>query len=89
MLQAESVRVRRSGCTGMLPPRIVELDKELAPDRAAAVVHALAARTGAATVPRVFVGGTCIGGATDTAAYARSGALEAALRLAAKCPPVH
>lgn len=87
-MMAESAKVRRSGCAGVLPPHVVELNKELPPDRAAEVVRALAERTGAATVPRVFVGRTCIGGATDAASYARSGALEAALRFAAKCPAV-
>ena len=38
--------------------------------------------TGASTVPRVFVGGTCIGGGDDTAAKARSGELARLLAAA-------
>jgi glutaredoxin 3 len=32
--------------------------------------------TGARTVPRVFIGGKCIGGGTETAAAAQNGSLK-------------
>ena len=40
----------------------------------------LAARTGARTIPQVFVGGHWIGGCTDTLELAKTGRLQAMLR---------
>lgn len=79
--------MQRSGCEAATPPRVFELDEQLDPALARAVVAALAERTGAATVPRVFIGGSFLGGAEDTARYAQSGALNAALRAGAGCRP--
>ena len=87
LLQAEASRIRSSGCN---PPAVsvIELDRDLAPKQAKAVMAVLARRTGAETVPRVFINNRCIGGATDMAEYAKIGALNAALRRAGKCPPI-
>lgn len=44
------------------------------------ILRVLGRLTGAATVPRVFVGGDFIGGGDDTAAKQRSGALKLLLK---------
>jgi len=53
----------------------LELDT-LGPQTEAQVQDVLAEITGARTVPRVFIGGTCIGGGTDTMLLAESGQLS-------------
>ncbi|CAK0805183.1 unnamed protein product [Prorocentrum cordatum] len=52
----------------------LELDR-LPPGEMAAAQRALAQLTGASTVPRVFVGGRCIGGGDDTVRMQKSGEL--------------
>lgn len=81
MLRTEIARVAGTGCAA---PRaeVIELDDG---DVAREVQLVLAERTGAATVPRVFVGGGCVGGAEETVAYARSGGLRIALMDVAGC----
>lgn len=64
---------------------VLELDS-LEPEVEGQVQDALAAITGARTVPRVFVGGVCIGGGTDTEQLAASGELQ---DLAAKATAKH
>lgn len=81
--------MRASGCDTALPPVVVELDGVLPPAGARAVVDVLRERTGAATVPRVFVAGKFIGGAVETQQYAREGALSLAVRAGAGCAPRH
>jgi cysteine synthase len=51
-------------------------------NRGGQVRSALNARVGRSTIPQVFVGGTWIGGCTETFAAWRSGALQAALQAA-------
>jgi glutaredoxin len=87
ILSAETARVRATGCAEAAPPVVVELDHALPPARARALVEVLRDRTGAATVPRVFVGGKFIGGAVETQEYARAGALSVAVRAGAGCSP--
>lgn len=53
---------------------VLELDR-LPPAEMAAAQRALAQLTGASTVPRVFVGGRCIGGGDDTVRLQKSGEL--------------
>ncbi len=50
-----------------------------------AVRQLLAERTNASTLPRVFLEGKCLGGATETVQYARAGMLAVALRRIAGC----
>jgi len=60
---------------------IVELDEmRVSSNWIDMVQSTLAALTGSRTVPRVFIGGKCIGGGDDTANLHRSGQLEAMLR---------
>jgi glutaredoxin len=87
ILDSETARVRASGCGAAAPPLVVELDAALPPERARAVADVLRERTGAATVPRVFVGGKLVGGAVETERYARMGGLSAAVRAGAGCAP--
>ncbi len=58
---------------------VVELD-ELPDSNATAMQRALTDLTGAATVPRVFIAGRCIGGGDETQSAQRSGQLELLLR---------
>lgn len=55
---------------------LLELDER---EDGAEIQKVLAALTGASSVPRVFVGGKCIGGGDDTAALAASGKLKTML----------
>ncbi|MEO1723960.1 MAG: O-acetylserine lyase, partial [Pseudomonadota bacterium] len=48
-------------------------------DRGGKILRAVFARTGVRTVPQVFVGGTRIGGATDTLAAFVDGSLQSLL----------
>jgi glutaredoxin 3 len=64
-------------------PHLVEVDTKLAHGDAEAVQHELLRMTGAGTVPRVFVGGRCIGGEDDTIRASQSGELKSALASAA------
>lgn len=89
ILATETARVRATGCAAAAPPVVVDLDGALPPARARAVVDVLRERTGAATVPRVFVAGRFIGGATETQQAAREGALGLAVRAGAGCAPRH
>lgn len=84
LLQTERRRLRSQGCDAPVPT-IVDLDRELDPQSAKDVIEALATRTGAATVPRVFVDQKCIGGATDVAEYAKAGMLSMKLRAMGQC----
>eukprot|EP00933_Yihiella_yeosuensis_P043800 TRINITY_DN38775_c0_g1_i1.p1 TRINITY_DN38775_c0_g1~~TRINITY_DN38775_c0_g1_i1.p1 ORF type:complete len:337 (-),score=64.24 TRINITY_DN38775_c0_g1_i1:146-1156(-) len=54
---------------------VCELDT-LGPDVEGEVQEILSQLTGARTVPRVFIGGECIGGGTDTARLAAEGTLK-------------
>jgi len=58
-----------------IPAAVCELDN-LGPEVGPQVQDVLQALTGARTVPRVFVGGTCIGGGTDTERLAEEGSLK-------------
>jgi glutaredoxin len=57
----------------------LQLD-EMAEEDAAAIQEVMEDRTGARTVPRVFVGGRFLGGGDDTAAKAASGELRRLLQ---------
>ncbi len=63
-------------------PHVIELDND--PATMSAYQQALGALTGATSVPRVFIGGTFLGGGDDTVAAQRSGRL-AELCKAAGC----
>jgi cysteine synthase A len=65
-----------------VPYRSVDLDSTAyqAGDRGGQIRAVLAARTGAKTIPQVFVGGEWIGGCSETLDLARTGALQARLR---------
>jgi cysteine synthase A len=67
-----------------VPYRSVDLDapEYQAGDRGGQVRAVLAARTGARTIPQVFVGGQWIGGCTETLELAREGRLQAMLQAA-------
>lgn len=67
-----------------IPYRSVDLDSVAFQDGdfGGRVRRALRARTGVATIPQIFVGGTLIGGATDVIRAAETGDLEAHLRRA-------
>lgn len=56
---------------------VVELDKT---EQGVAYQAALYKRTGRATVPQVFIGGSIVGGCDDVEAAAKSGRLDALLR---------
>ena len=58
-----------------IPYRSVDLDSVAyqADDRGGKIRAALAARTGAQTIPQIFIGGTHVGGATDLFDAWRSG----------------
>jgi peptide-methionine (S)-S-oxide reductase len=64
---------------GFASPIIVELDTH---EDGAAIQRSLRARTGRATVPNVFVGGSSIGGGDETVALARQGVLSQMIRAA-------
>mmetsp|Transcript_138360 Transcript_138360/g.327720 ORF Transcript_138360/g.327720 Transcript_138360/m.327720 type:complete len:323 (+) Transcript_138360:27-995(+) len=57
---------------------VVELD-ELPPQEAAAMQDTFAEMTGARTVPRIFVGGACLGGCDDLLAIEEQGSLQQVL----------
>lgn len=61
-----------------VPLRVLSLDAMAFQDgdRGGRVRGVLRARTGAATIPQVFVGGTYMGGCTDVLEAARTGALQ-------------
>lgn len=85
VLREATVHARVTGCAAAAPPHVLDLDVVLSPAQARSVMAALARRTGAATVPRVFVGGDFVGGAVETERYARSGALGLAVWRGAGC----
>eukprot|EP00441_Pelagodinium_beii_P003142 CAMPEP_0197704250 /NCGR_PEP_ID=MMETSP1338-20131121/125845_1 /TAXON_ID=43686 ORGANISM="Pelagodinium beii, Strain RCC1491" /NCGR_SAMPLE_ID=MMETSP1338 /ASSEMBLY_ACC=CAM_ASM_000754 /LENGTH=324 /DNA_ID=CAMNT_0043288149 /DNA_START=84 /DNA_END=1058 /DNA_ORIENTATION=+ len=68
-----------------IPAAVCELDT-LGPEMEEKVQDVLQTLTSARTVPRVFIGGKCIGGGTDTERLAEEGALEG---LAGKAMEVH
>jgi cysteine synthase A len=68
--------------------RSVDLDSVAyqANDWGGRIRRALQAHTGIATIPQIFIGGHCIGGATDVIAAAQSGDLQARLRSLPSAP---
>ncbi|WP_371743920.1 glutaredoxin family protein [Mangrovicoccus sp. HB161399] len=69
-----------------IPFRSVDLDgpEYRADNRGGAVRKALAEMTGAATIPQIFVGGTHVGGATETFDAFNDGRLKAMLEAAGR-----
>lgn len=67
-----------------VPCRAIDLDSVAyqANDWGGRIRRALQARTGVATIPQIFFGGTLIGGATDAIAAARAGTLRGARTVA-------
>jgi cysteine synthase A len=65
-----------------IPYRSVDLDSTAfqRDDRGGQIRKLLRAKTGAATIPQVFVGGEWLGGCTDTLDAFKSGALQERLR---------
>jgi cysteine synthase A len=65
-----------------VPYRSVDLDSAdyQQDDRGGKIRAVLAARTGQRTIPQVFVGGTWIGGCSETFALAKDGRLQAMLK---------
>jgi len=76
--------VRRLLQAAAIPHRVIALDavEYQEGDRGLAIRSALAEKTGARTVPQVFVGGQLVGGCTETIDAFRSGSLQE--RLAAR-----
>ena len=76
--------VRRMFSAYAIPFQTVDLDSGpfQKADWGGRVRKQLAARTGVATIPQVFVGGAFIGGTTETLAAWKSGALQKALKRA-------
>ena len=84
-LSQETHRLKTAGCT-VPGAAVIELDDGSLPTEVAKEVQVVLQRmTGEATVPRVFVDKVLIGGATETVAYARSGALRMALMKIGRC----
>lgn len=87
LITHESRNLSTSGCA-VPAPLVVELDDgTYPPETVQEVLRILEARTGASTVPRVFVDGRSIGGASDTARLAGQGGLRVVLASAARCNP--
>ena len=81
--------VRRLFAAAGIPFRSVDLDGPdwRQDDRAGAMRRALHVRTGAPTIPQVFVGGVHVGGATDTFDAFNAGRLQDRLRAAGLAVP--
>lgn len=61
---------------------VMEMDKEMPPQDVEVLQQHFQKITGARSVPRVFIGGTCIGGGDDTADLYESGELKTLLEKA-------
>lgn len=85
IFRQESLRLSNVGCNAP-SPEVIELDDgSMDPRIAREIQIALGRMTGGNTVPRVFVEGEFVGGATETMRYAKSGGLRMALIRAGQC----